>query len=83
MSRARDSGRVRSGGTGTTDAVYDTDEYGNAVTAPDPRYDWLGAKQRSADAPGGLVLMGVRLYNTSKDAVVPAPGQQGEGGGSW
>ncbi|XTZ15375.1 RHS repeat-associated core domain-containing protein [Micromonospora echinospora] len=27
------------------------------------RYGWLGAKQRAADTPTGLVLMGVRLYN--------------------
>jgi len=28
-----------------------------------PKYAWLGGKQRSADALGGVVLMGVRLYN--------------------
>ncbi|MEU4395567.1 DNRLRE domain-containing protein [Kribbella sp. NPDC023855] len=27
------------------------------------RYGWLGAEQRAADAPSGIVLMGVRLYN--------------------
>jgi RHS repeat-associated protein len=27
-----------------------------------PRYGWLGAKQRSADTPSGVILMGVRLY---------------------
>ncbi|WP_203996677.1 DNRLRE domain-containing protein [Virgisporangium aurantiacum] len=27
------------------------------------RYGWLGGKQRAADAPAGIVLMGVRLYN--------------------
>jgi RHS repeat-associated protein len=26
------------------------------------RYGWLGAEQRAADTPGGVVLMGVRLY---------------------
>ena len=26
-------------------------------------YTWLGAKRRSADAPGGLVQMGARVYN--------------------
>jgi RHS repeat-associated protein len=38
------------------------DEYG-ASSAEQPRYSWLGAKQRAGDTPGGLVLMGVRLYN--------------------
>ncbi|WP_426513192.1 RHS repeat-associated core domain-containing protein [Dactylosporangium sp. McL0621] len=41
-------------------------EYGVARNAADRgarRYGWLGANQRAADAPGGLVLMGVRLYN--------------------
>ncbi|MFL6090457.1 MAG: RHS repeat-associated core domain-containing protein [Aeromicrobium sp.] len=33
--------------------------YGNPAT----QYGWLGAKQRSNDSIGGLVLMGVRLYN--------------------
>lgn len=27
------------------------------------RYGWLGSKQRSSDAPAGLILMGVRVYN--------------------
>ncbi|WP_307782763.1 RHS repeat-associated core domain-containing protein [Tenggerimyces flavus] len=31
-------------------------------TAHPDRYGWLGGKQRSTDATGGLVLMGVRLY---------------------
>ena len=45
--------------------LQDTDEYGNPRdnTAPGPRYGWLGADQRSAQTPTGLVLMGVRLYN--------------------
>jgi len=38
------------------------DEYG-AGTDDTPRYGWLGAKQRAGDTPGGLLLMGVRLYN--------------------
>ena len=35
--------------------------------APDAnhRYGWLGGKQRSDDALGGVVLMGVRLYSPS------------------
>lgn len=27
------------------------------------RYGWLGAHQRAADSPSGIVVMGVRLYN--------------------
>jgi RHS repeat-associated protein len=38
------------------------DEYG-AGTEDGPRYGWLGAKQRAADTPAGIILMGVRLYN--------------------
>ena len=48
-----------------------TDEFGNpepltgagAPTGPPARYGWLGAAQRSAEALGGVVLMGVRLYS--------------------
>jgi RHS repeat-associated protein len=43
-----------------------TDEYGtprDTSTIGQRRYGWLGTKQRAADAPGGLTLMGVRLYN--------------------
>lgn len=42
-----------------------TDEYGNPVdsTAGSKRYGWLGSKQRAADTPPGVILMGVRLYN--------------------
>lgn len=41
-------------------------EYGQArepATAGVTRYGWHGAEQRAADTPGGIVLMGVRLYN--------------------
>ncbi|MGN9805303.1 DNRLRE domain-containing protein [Micromonospora sp. L32] len=41
-------------------------EYGTPRNAGDigtQRYGWLGAKQRAADVPSGIVLMGVRLYN--------------------
>ncbi len=48
-----------------------TDEFGNPVAltggaspnAPPARYGWLGAAQRSAEALGGVILMGVRLYH--------------------
>ncbi|WP_106296680.1 RHS repeat-associated core domain-containing protein [Knoellia remsis] len=39
------------------------DEYGVTTSDSSPRYGWLGAKQRAGDTPGGLLLMGVRLYN--------------------
>ncbi|MFD2768242.1 DNRLRE domain-containing protein [Micromonospora eburnea] len=43
-------------------------EYGTLRNADDvgkQRYGWLGAKQRAADTPSGIILMGVRLYNTT------------------
>jgi RHS repeat-associated protein len=40
------------------------DEFGVPVTGQaDPRYGWLGGKQRSGEALGDTVLMGVRLYS--------------------
>ncbi|MER6366547.1 ricin-type beta-trefoil lectin domain protein [Kitasatospora sp. NPDC001527] len=48
----------------TTPVLLDADEYGNPATGQSAtRYGWLGAKQRSAEAQDGIVLMGVRLYN--------------------
>jgi RHS repeat-associated protein len=50
-------------GTGT---YFEQTEYGTpreANTTNPQRYGWLGAKQRSTDAPAGIILMGVRLYN--------------------
>lgn len=50
-------------------AVPLADEFGvrdptdTATRGADNRYGWLGGKQRSAEAPGGITLMGVRLYN--------------------
>ncbi|MFI6779553.1 DNRLRE domain-containing protein [Micromonospora sp. NPDC050276] len=41
-------------------------EYGaprSADAAGSERYGWLGDKQRAADTPSGIVLMGARLYN--------------------
>lgn len=35
---------------------------GATSNAPPARYGWLGAAQRSADTPTGVILMGVRLY---------------------
>jgi RHS repeat-associated protein len=34
-----------------------------ATNAPPARYGWLGAAQRSAEALGGVILMGARLYS--------------------
>jgi hypothetical protein len=49
----------------TTLASYsETDEYGAPVVGTTPgRYGYLGTHQRSSDGPGGLTLMGARLYN--------------------
>lgn len=49
------------------------DEFGNpqqlsgagATTGPPARYGWLGAAQRSSEALGAVVLMGVRLYSAA------------------
>ena len=42
----------------------DSTEYGaTRDNTTSQRYGWLGSKQRAADTPGGLVLMGVRLYS--------------------
>ncbi|GIJ77977.1 hypothetical protein Xph01_24090 [Micromonospora phaseoli] len=41
-------------------------EYGvprDSEAAGGERYGWLGGHQRAADAPSGIMLMGVRLYN--------------------
>ncbi|WP_123469570.1 DNRLRE domain-containing protein [Streptomyces sp. CEV 2-1] len=50
--------------TGKAPVALDNDEYGNPRPSQEPtRYNWLGAKQRSAETPSGVTLMGVRLYN--------------------
>ncbi|WP_433461138.1 LamG-like jellyroll fold domain-containing protein [Micromonospora sp. CA-248212] len=42
----------------------DYDEFGVPVAGQaDQRYGWLGGKQRSGDAVGDVILMGVRLYS--------------------
>ena len=48
-------------GGGALGAHLGADEFGNAYTTS-TRYGWLGGKQRSADALGGVMLMGERLY---------------------
>ncbi|WP_405430554.1 RHS repeat-associated core domain-containing protein [Micromonospora sp. NBC_00617] len=43
---------------------FDFDEFGSASSGQaDQRYGWLGGKQRSSDALGAVILMGVRLYS--------------------
>jgi RHS repeat-associated protein len=51
--------------TPTAGAYYEHTEYGlpRASNPDQPRYGWLGSKQRSTDSLSGLALMGVRLYN--------------------
>ncbi|WP_192580498.1 DNRLRE domain-containing protein [Micromonospora sp. ALFpr18c] len=47
-------------------STSETTEYGTPRDTDDigaQRYGWLGALQRAADAPSGIILMGVRLYN--------------------
>lgn len=47
-------------------STSESTEYGsprNTADAGTTRYGWLGTKQRAADTPAGIILMGVRLYN--------------------
>lgn len=50
-------------GASTPGVALDTDEFGNPHQTAGSRYGWLGSKQRSSEAVGGLILMGVRLYS--------------------
>ncbi|MFY1633290.1 LamG-like jellyroll fold domain-containing protein [Solwaraspora sp. WMMB335] len=44
--------------------LFDYDEFGAPAQGQmDERYGWLGGKQRSREALGDVVLMGVRLYS--------------------
>lgn len=86
-----DIGDGQSAANITTLAFAATDEYGapldlgtgtRAVTdgsAPGPgdRYRWLGAEQRSSQALGGVILMGVRAYDPDAGrfwSIDPVPG---------
>jgi RHS repeat-associated protein len=58
---------IHGNATGIT-ATHEDTEYGTPRNSADIgtlRYGWLGAEQRAADTPSGIVLMGVRLYNTA------------------
>lgn len=46
----------------TPDETFGADEFGNPTDTVARRYAWLGGEQRTHDALGGVVLMGVRLY---------------------
>jgi RHS repeat-associated protein len=59
----------------TAVASHSYDEFGNSTTTT--RYGWLGAHQRSAETPTGLLLMGVRLYSPADGRFLqtdPVPG---------
>lgn len=51
--------------TGVISSYAESDEYGKPLdgSTASNRYGWLGDHQRSTDTVGGLMLMGVRLYN--------------------
>ena len=62
----------------TLDAIHTYNEFGQPTNSADIgtlRYGWTGSDQRAADTPGGLILMGSRLYNPAtsrflqKDAI--------------
>lgn len=44
-------------------STQDYTEYGTSREPDAQRYGWLGTHQRASDTPGGLSLMGARLYN--------------------
>ncbi|WP_157408595.1 RHS repeat-associated core domain-containing protein [Actinoplanes sp. N902-109] len=53
---------VRGAGPGLS-ATYTYDEYGRSSGTAPARYGYVGGAQRAEDRPGGLLLMGARLYN--------------------
>ena len=70
---------IQGNDTGLT-TTQTASEYGtptNLTNVGTIRYGWLGSHQRAADTPAGIILMGVRLYNTSTGRflqVDPVPG---------
>jgi RHS repeat-associated protein len=50
-------------GLSTTSQSSEYGVLGDSEAVGKQRYGWHGADQRAADAPAGVVLMGVRLYN--------------------
>ncbi|MFD8562948.1 DNRLRE domain-containing protein [Streptosporangium canum] len=64
------------------DTYFEQTEYGTprAENTTNPvRYGWLGGNQRSADALGGVILMGVRLYNPATGRFLQADPVEGGG----
>jgi RHS repeat-associated protein len=57
-----DTVATAAGNVEVPDTYYLTDEYGLPIGNQPARYGWLGGKQRSHEALGGVTLMGVRLY---------------------
>jgi RHS repeat-associated protein len=61
-------GDIIAGMVGTTPGLAFSGDYGEYGQPRNPtdvgtrRYGWLGAAQRAADTPGGMVSMGQRLY---------------------
>ncbi|MEE1789358.1 hypothetical protein PUR28_00915, partial [Streptomyces sp. BE308] len=54
-----------------TPVVNCYDEFGNLLPGTEPaRYGWLGGKQRSAETPNGVTLMGGRLYDSPTGRVL-------------
>ncbi|MEO3778602.1 hypothetical protein ABGB16_17470 [Micromonospora sp. B11E3] len=66
---------IRANGEGLS-RTSEATEYGtprNAADVGTHRYGWLGAKQRAPDIPSGIVLMGVRLFNTTTGRFLQPP----------
>jgi RHS repeat-associated protein len=64
---------------GNNPPIISVDDDGNTVITPadNPRYGWLGGKQRAGDDQAGLIVMGVRLYDPSLGRFLqtdPVPG---------
>nr|BFE61865.1 hypothetical protein GCM10020063_063910 [Dactylosporangium thailandense] len=60
------------------DSTSEATEYGalrNPTQVGTVRYAWQGGARRAADQPGGIVLMGVRLYNPATGALRAQPQQ--------
>lgn len=85
----------------TTDSYTESTEYGQPrdTESTSDTYGWTGSAQRSANALGGTILMGVRLYNPATGRFLstdPIPGgnanaycypldpiNQGDATGKW
>ena len=64
-------------GLSTTQSATEYGTLNSSSNIGTVRYGWLGSKQRAADTPAGVVLMGVRPYNTATGRFItrdPVPG---------